>query len=93
MDQEDVERVWGQSGIIERAIRQTYTYDPVALRSLLEPIEQWDTVVRINQVALKKTIASLPRDIRDHIEAQAKIPGKETVGFRVKKSSGIDEDE
>ena len=93
MDQEDVERVWGQSGIIERARRQTYTYDPVALRSLLEPIEQWDSVVRVNQVALKKTLASLPRDIRERVEVEAKIPDKEATSFRVKKGSGMDEED
>lgn len=93
MDQEDVERVFGPDAIIERAKRLSYAYDPERLHSLLAPIDQWENVRKVDQVALKKVLKDLPRDIRERIESEAKVPDKETTTFRVKKTSGTEEDE
>lgn len=93
MDQEDVERVFGASAIVERAKRLSYAYDPERLHSLLAPIDQWETVRKVDQVALKKVLKDLPRDIRDRIESEAKVPDKETTTFRIKKTSGTENEE
>lgn len=93
MDQEDVERVFGTAGIIERATRLSYTYDPERLRSMLTPIDRWESILKIDQIALKKVLKDIPRDIRDRIESEAKVPDKETTTFRVKKTSGNEDGE
>ena len=93
MDQEDVERVFGETDLIERAVRQTFKYDNERLHALLAPIDQWEAVRKVDLIALKKTLSSLPRDIRDRIETEAKLPGKKTASFRVKKVKGEIEEE
>ena len=37
MEQEGVERVFGESGIIAQTLRRTYKYDDKKLREILEP--------------------------------------------------------
>ena len=93
MDQEAVERVFGETDLIERAVRQTFKYDNERLQSLLAPLDQWETVRKVDLIALKKTLSSLPRDIRDRIETEAKIPDKKTISFRVKKVKNEPEEE
>lgn len=90
MDQEDIERVFGSGAVIERSKRLTYKYDAERLRSLLEPMQKWEDVLKVDGVALKKTLSALPKDIRARIEENAKMPDKETVSLRVKK--GVSED-
>ncbi len=90
MDAEDVERLFGDVGIIERARTQKYEYDAGKLRDYLEPLGTWESVLAVNQTLVKKTLASLPLEIRKQIEADAKTPGKETVTLRVKKTLSED---
>lgn len=87
MDQEDVERVFGEGAIIERSRRQTYKYDAERLHSLLAPLDKWQEVLKVDGIALKKTLSSLPKDIRARIEENAKVPDKETLSLKVKKGS------
>ena len=90
MDAEDVERLFGDVGIIERARTQKYDYDAGKLRDRLEPLGKWESVLTVNQTLVKKTLASLPLETRKQIEAEAKTPGKETVTLRVKKTLSED---
>ena len=92
MDAEDVERLFGDVGIIERARTQKYEYDAGKLRDYLEPLGTWESVLAVNQTLVKKTLASLPLETRKQIEAEAKTPGKETITLRVKKTLAEDED-
>lgn len=93
MDAEDVERLFGDVGIIERARTQKYEYDAGKLRDRLEPLGKWESILAVNQMLVKKALASLPLETRKQIEAEAKTPGKETVTLRVKKTLAEDEDE
>ena len=93
MDQEAVERVFSDTDVIERAVRQTFKYDNERLQSLLAPLDQWEAIRKVDLIALKKTLTSLPRDIRDRIETEAKIADKKTTSFRVKKVKSEPEEE
>jgi putative RecB family exonuclease len=90
MDQEDIERVFGDGAIVERSRTQKYKYDAERLHSLLAPIGKWEQVLKVDGVALKKTLGTLPKDIRARIEENAKIPDKETVSLKIKK--GVSEE-
>lgn len=92
MDAEDVERLFGKGGIIERARTQKYEYDTEKLRALLVPLGKWDEVVTLNQVRLKKTLASLPLETRKQVEIETKILGKETTTLRIRKTSTTPEE-
>lgn len=90
MEQEDVERVFGSTGIIGKSVRATYSYDEAKLRELLSPLGEWENVVKIDGVALKTVLAALPEAVRKQAEEYREK--KESVSLSVKKSSGFDTD-
>ena len=92
MEAEDVERLFGEGGIIERARTQKYEYDTEKLRALLAPLGKWDEVVTLNQVRLKKVLTSLPLETRKQVESETKTLGKETITLRVRKTSTTPEE-
>lgn len=91
MDQEDVERVFGDGGLVERSRRVSYKYDPEKLRPILEPLDKWQSVLKLDPTALKKTIAALPKDRQHAIDTEAKVIDKEIVSLKVKKVASGDE--
>jgi putative RecB family exonuclease len=91
MDQEGVERIFGDGAVVERSRTQKYKYDAERLHSLLAPLDKWEEVLKVDGTALKKALGTLPKDIRARIEENAKVPDKETVSLKVRKGvSGAD---
>jgi hypothetical protein len=86
MDQEGVERVFGENGVIARTLRKTYKYDEKKIREILEPLDKWEDVLKVDGIALKNILGVLPFDAKKEIE-NAKVVDKESKSFSVKKSS------
>lgn len=84
MDQEGVERVFSEKGIIVRALRQTYKYDEEKLREILEPLNKWKDVLKVDGTALKNIIGALPYETKKKIE-KTKTLSRESKSFSVKK--------
>ncbi|MFZ2193450.1 MAG: PD-(D/E)XK nuclease family protein [Candidatus Moraniibacteriota bacterium] len=84
MEQEGVERVFGKGGIIARSIRTTYKYDEEKIQSILQPLEKWQAVLKLDKTALKNISESLPGEIKKEIE-KAKMVDKETKSLIIKK--------
>lgn len=84
MDQEGVDRVFGEGGIIWRALRKTYKYDAKKLREILEPLDKWEDVLKVDGIALRNILGVLPYQVRKEAE-KAKTVDKETKAFIVKK--------
>ncbi|MFA5994641.1 MAG: PD-(D/E)XK nuclease family protein [Parcubacteria group bacterium] len=84
MDQEGVERVFGEQGIIARSVRKTYKYDEKRIREILEPLDKWEAVLKVDGVALKQIFEVLPLSAKTEIE-KAKTVNKETKTLAVKK--------
>jgi len=84
MDQEGVERVFGPQGVIARSLRKTYKYDEKKLREVLEPLDHWEDVLKVDGIALRNILGVLPFDAKKEIE-KAKILDKETKSLSVKK--------
>jgi RecB family exonuclease len=84
MDQEGVERVFSEQGIIARTLRKTYKYDEKKIREILEPLGKWNDVIKVDGIALRNTIGVLPFDARKEIE-KAKVVDKESSSLMVKK--------
>lgn len=84
MNQEGVERVFGESGIIARTLRKTYKYDDKKIKEILDPLGKWDAVRKIDGIALKNIMGVLPSSARGAIE-KAKILDKESSSLTVKK--------
>jgi putative RecB family exonuclease len=84
MDREDVDQVFGDAGRILRTIRKTYKYDQEKLRSILEPLDKWESVLKVDGIALKNILGVLPLGARNEAE-KAKVVDKESKSFVVKK--------
>lgn len=84
MDQEGVERVFSENGIIARTLKKTYKYDETQLREILEPLGKWEEVNKVNATALKNIIPTLSAQAKSQIE-EAKKLDKESFGFSIKK--------
>ncbi|MDO8529770.1 MAG: PD-(D/E)XK nuclease family protein [bacterium] len=84
MDQEGVERVFGENGTIARTLRKTYKYDEKKIREILEPLDKWEDVLKVDGIALKNILGVLPLEAKVEIE-KAKVVDKESKGFSVKK--------
>jgi putative RecB family exonuclease len=84
MEQEGVDRVFGSEGIIAKALRKTYKYDEQKLKEILEPLDKWEAVLKVDGIALRNILGVLPMQARKEIE-KAKTLDKETTAFTVKK--------
>jgi RecB family exonuclease len=84
MEQEGVERVFGSAGIIAQSLRKTYKYNEKRLREILEPLQHWEDVLKVDGIALKNILGVLPIAARKEVE-KAKTVDKETKSLVVKK--------
>lgn len=84
MNQEGVERVFSDAGIIARTMRKTYKYDEEKLRKILEPIGKWEDVNKVNGTMLNSLIKTLPSQAKKDIESAKEID-RESESFSVKK--------
>jgi len=91
MEQEGVDRVFDNYGIIGKSIRKTYKYDEGKLRSILEPLDKWKDVLKVDGIALHNILTVLPSPVRKEVE-NAKTLDKESVGLSIKKNT-IEADE
>lgn len=84
MRQEGVDRVFGEDGIIAQTLRKTYKYDEKKLRAILEPLDKWEDVLKVDGIALRNILGVLPLETRKEAE-KAKVVDKETKSLIVKK--------
>jgi ATP-dependent helicase/DNAse subunit B len=84
MDRENVEQVFSDLGRVLRTVRKTYKYDKEKLRSILEPLDKWENVLKVDGIALKNIMGILSGEAKREAE-KAKIVDKESKSFVVKK--------
>jgi putative RecB family exonuclease len=84
MDREKIDQVFSDAGSVLRAIRKTFKYDKERLRKLLEPLDKWEEVLKVDGIALRKIIEVLPYDVKKEIE-KARELDKESKSFVIKK--------
>jgi RecB family exonuclease len=84
MEQEGVDRVFGEEGIIAESIRKTYKYDEKKLRDILEPLDKWEAVLKVDGIALRNIMGVLSSTVQKEVD-KAKVLDKETKSLTVKK--------
>lgn len=84
MDENTVDQIFSDAGRILRTIRKTYKYDKKRLRDILEPLDKWEDVLKVDGIALKNILGVLPYEARKEVE-KAKEVDKESKSFVVKK--------
>lgn len=84
MEHEGVDRVFGDQGIIAKTLRKTYKYDERKLREILEPLDKWEGILKVDGIALRNIMGVLPLQTRKEIEI-TKVLDKETSSLSIKK--------
>ena len=84
MNQEEVERVFSEAGMIARTMRKTYKYDEKKLKEILEPLGKWEEINKVNGTMINGLIKTLPSQTKKDIES-AKEVDRESESFSVKK--------
>jgi putative RecB family exonuclease len=84
MDQENVDQVFSDAGRILRTLRKTYKYDKDRLKAILQPLDKWEDVLKVDGIALKNILGVLPFEARKEAE-KAKEVDKESKSFAIKK--------
>ena len=84
MEQEGVERVFSEEGIIAQTLRKTYKYDEKQLREILEPLNKWEAVLKVDGMALKNIMGVLSPGIRQDVE-RTRVLDKESKSLTIKK--------
>ena len=84
MEQEGVDRVFGEEGIIAQSIRKTYKYDEKKLRDILEPLDKWEAVLKVDGIALRNILGVISPTAQREVD-KAKVLDKETKSLTVKK--------
>ncbi len=85
MEQEGVDRVFDDQGIIGKSLRKTYKYDAEKLRAVLEPLDKWESVLKVDGIALRTILATLPSSTKGLVE-ETKVLDKESTSLTVKKN-------
>lgn len=84
MEQEGVERVFSDEGIIAQSLRKTYKYDEKQLKDILEPLDKWEDVLKVDGIALKKIMGVLSPGVRQDVE-RTRVLDKESKSLTIKK--------
>ncbi len=84
MEQEGVDRVFGEGGVIAQSLRKTYKYNEAELRAILEPLDKWESILKVDGIALKNIMPLLSPAARKDVE-NAKVLDKESKSLTVKK--------
>lgn len=84
MDQEGVERVFSEEGVIARTLKKTYKYNEAKLKEILLPLGKWEEINKVNTTLLRSVLATLPAQTKKVVE-ETKELDRESFGFSVKK--------
>ncbi len=67
MDDQKIERVFGEEGYITRTARESVSYNMEKAEEILESINKWDEILSADEKKLEKLIPSLPQEIREKL--------------------------
>ncbi len=84
MDKENIDQLFGEKARILRTLRRTWKYDKDKLRAILEPLDKWEAVLKVDGIALKKILGILPPEERREVEKAREID-QESKSFIIKK--------
>ncbi|PIZ56210.1 hypothetical protein COY23_03400 [bacterium (Candidatus Torokbacteria) CG_4_10_14_0_2_um_filter_35_8] len=68
LKKQSLERIYGTSGNITRKTKRIYDYNHQKIKEILEPLDKFDEVWKIDSPKLKKLLKKLPPEIQNEIE-------------------------
>ncbi len=79
MEDQKIQRVFGQEGYITRTVRESVSYDMEKIREILEPAGKWNEILSPDEKKLEKLLSSLPDGIRQKIRALSTVKNFSTL--------------
>jgi len=73
LDEEKLERVFGDAGFITRSSQKRYKYDFKSLKNILEPLNKWKDILTIDSAKLKKVLGKVPWETKKEIYKARKL--------------------
>ena len=64
LDQENLERIFGESGYITRTVKSLPYYDLEQAREILGPLGRWNELLKIDERRLEKLVLKLPFEVQ-----------------------------
>lgn len=79
MEAAGYDRVFGEDGYLSRSEQKRYRYDLEKVRSILEPLGKWESILAADERKLKLILKELPLEIQSEIAAVRILTSEFTV--------------
>ncbi|MBI5045890.1 MAG: PD-(D/E)XK nuclease family protein [Candidatus Niyogibacteria bacterium] len=87
LNQNGVERVFGNNGYITRTVKRHAIYDVEKIRPMLEAAGKWADALKVDDRKLEEVVNSLPSPLRQKIQTEALNGEKETKTLTVSRKT------
>lgn len=67
MDDQKIDRVFGEQGYLTRRVQERYSYDLEKIKEVLEPVGKWQEILSADEKKLEKILSSLSNDLQEKI--------------------------
>ena len=91
MDDQKVERVFGEEGYLTRTIKEKNVYDLEKIKDVLKPFGKWDEILEPDEKKLDKILPFLSDNLKEKILSFSEK--KKTVTLNMKKKISLDDEE
>ena len=91
MDEQKVERVFGEEGYLTRTIKEKNVYDLEKIKDILKPVGKWDEILEPDEKKLDKILPSLSDNLKEKILSLA--TKKKTTMLSMKKKVSLEDEE
>jgi len=92
MDDQKVERVFGEEGYLTRTIKEKNVYDLEKIKDILKPVGKWDEILEPDEKKIDKILPSLSDNLKEKILSFAERKKTVTLNARLKKSLNDEEE-
>src|SRR3989344_2542279 len=92
MDEQKVERVFGEDGYLTRTIKEKNVYDLEKIKDILKPVGKWDEILEPDEKKIDKILPSLSDELKEKLLSFSEKKKTVTLNARLKKSLNDDEE-
>lgn len=68
LGQEQIERIFGEDGVVSKRTIEKYVYDFEKIQSILEPLGKWQAILGADEKKLRRILKEIPDGAREEIK-------------------------
>ncbi len=73
MEANEIERIFGDNGFITRSQSEIFSFDPVKIREVLEPLNRFMEIIKVDNTKLKKLLKEVSPADKERIEEAKRL--------------------